>query len=271
LSIGDLVEVVGCRNNTDGATLGVDGPWKVANVATTTLTMVPPFTGQRTLPADFAGTNCGGGIIKRTDLRISFVRVFDYERLRVEGLARPTSDAAAALPVTVQNAPSITLTSTTVAGTAAVDAAIGNPITAGLRASSANIAAMSAAGDNVAWLGTMIGAGIVKPYSIPEADWYYTGTLTTNTSTAMQAAGGAGIKKYITGFTYQNTNATATVLNILQGATVLHTVSAAATMANPVPITFPTPLQTAANAALNVQCVTTGANVLVNAQGYTAP
>ena len=271
LSIGDMVNLVGCRNNTDGATLGVDGPWKVANSVTTALTLVLPFSGQRTLPADFGSVNCGGGIIKRTCLRLSFVRVFDYERLRVEALGRPTSDAAAAMPVTVQNAPSITLTSTTVAGTVAVDAAIGNPVTAGVRASNANITAMSAAGDNVALLGTMIGAAVVKSFSIPEADWQYTGTLTTNTSTAMQAAGGAGIKRYCTGFEYQNTSATQTVLNILRGTTVIRSVSAAASMANPIQVTFPTPLQTAANEALNVQCVTTGANVFVNAQGYTAP
>lgn len=271
LSIGDMVNAVGVREAVAGVSLGVDGPWKVANVATTALTLVLPFAGQRALPVDFGSVNCGGGIIKRTCLRVSFVRVFDYERLRVEALTRPSSDASAAMPVVVQNTAAVTLTSTGVAGTVAADAAIGNPVTAGLRASNANIAAMSATGDNVAWLGTMIGAGVVKPYSIPEADWQYAATLTTNTSTAMQAAGGAGIKKYCTGFTYQGTNATATVLNILRGSTVIHSVSAPASMADPVSILFPTPLQTAANEALNVQCVTTGANVLVNAQGYTAP
>jgi len=163
------------------------------------------------------------------------------------------------------------MTSTAVAGTVAQDSAIGNPVTAGVRASNANPTAMSATGDSVAWMGTMIGAGITKPYALPESDWQYAATIVNNTSTAMQAAGGAGIKKYLTGFVYQNTNATATVLNILRGTTVICSVSAPATMANPIPIQFPTPLQTAANEALNVQCVTTGANVLVNAQGFTAP
>jgi hypothetical protein len=115
LSIGDMLNVVGCRNATDGATLSVDGPWKVANSVTTALTLVLPFSGQRVLPADFASVNCGGGIIKRTDLRISFVRVFDYERLRVEGLARPGSDASSALPVAVQN--SLAVTAVTTQGT----------------------------------------------------------------------------------------------------------------------------------------------------------
>jgi hypothetical protein len=102
LSIGDMAELVGCRNAVDGATLNVDGPWKVANVATTVLTLVLPYADQRVLPADFGSVNCGGGVIKRTCMRVSFVRIFDYERLRVEALARPSGDAAAAFPVAVQ-------------------------------------------------------------------------------------------------------------------------------------------------------------------------
>jgi hypothetical protein len=102
LVIGDLANLVGVRANLTGVSLGVDGPWKVANFATTVLTLVLPFNGQRTLPADFAVTDCGGGVIKRTDLRMSFVRIFDYERLRVEALARSTGDTASAMPVVLQ-------------------------------------------------------------------------------------------------------------------------------------------------------------------------
>jgi hypothetical protein len=215
LTIGDMAELVGVRDNTAGATLGVDGPWKVANSATTSLTLVLPFSGQRTIPADFASTNCGGGVIKRTCLRMSFVRLFDYERQRVEFLARPSGDIAAAAPVAVQNTPAVTLASTTIAGTVAVDAAIGNPVTAGLRASNANIAAMSAAGDNVGWLGTMIGAGIVKLFSLPEADWSTPspvgGIVNTTTPFQVKEAPAAGIRNYVTGLDFNSealTNAT---------------------------------------------------------------
>ena len=79
-----------------------------------------------------------------------------------------------------------------------------------------------------------------------------------------------GVKRYLTALQVQNTNATPTTLNIKDGATVKWVVSLPASMATPLPIDFPTPIQTAANAALNVACGTTGANVLVNAQGYTA-
>jgi hypothetical protein len=194
-------------------------------------------------------------------------------KVMIDGAGTVRADKAIPVSVlgTVPISGTVTVTATTVSGNTAVDAAMPNPVAVGGRASNGNITAMSAAGDLVGQLMTMIGASVNKPFSLPEADWQYAATIVNNTSTAMQAAGGAGIKKYLTGFVYQNTNATATVLNILRGATLIHSVSAPASMAAPIQLTFPTPLQTAANEALNVQCVTTGANVLVNAQGYTAP
>lgn len=123
LLIGDLVNILGLRSTASlGVTsLGVDGAWKVANVATTALTLVLPFNGQRALPADFGATNSGGGVIKRTDLRVSYVRLFDYERKRVELLPRPSGDASTSAPVTVQNTVTTTFTQPAlVAGTALV-------------------------------------------------------------------------------------------------------------------------------------------------------
>ena len=114
-TIGDLVELVGVRDAVTGTTsLGVDGPWKIANASTTSLVLVLPFSGQRSLPADFTTTNCGGGVLRRTDLRLSFVRVFDYERERVELLARPGGDMGAAAPVVLQGG---TLPAVTTVGT----------------------------------------------------------------------------------------------------------------------------------------------------------
>ena len=45
--------------------------------------------------------------MRRTDLRISFVRVFDFERERVELLARPYGDLSSAAPVTIQGAATV--------------------------------------------------------------------------------------------------------------------------------------------------------------------
>lgn len=101
--IGDYVNVVGCRDNVAGATIGIDGAWKVADVSTTNLTLVN-IPGYSPVVSDFALVNCGGGVIKRTDFRVSYVRIFDFERLRVETLPRPTGDLSAATPVNVLGA-----------------------------------------------------------------------------------------------------------------------------------------------------------------------
>jgi hypothetical protein len=156
-------------------------------------------------------------------------------------------------------------------GQAFHDAVIsGSPVRIGARAVSANYAAV-AGGDTADLIATLVGALVQKPYSIPEADWTAAVTVTNTTSTAVRAAAGAGLRNYCTGLQYQNTNATATLFTVLDGAAVVANFSAPASMAAPAVLTFATPLRTAANAALNVQAATTGANLLVNAQGYIAP
>jgi hypothetical protein len=134
LSIGDLVELYSTRDIATGATIGVDGTWKVAAVATTSLTLVLPYAGSMVIPADFASVNCGGAVIKRTDMRISFMRMFDYTRDRVEMLARPATDLSAAVPVAIQGGtlPAVTTvgTVTTVTGVTTV-ATVTNVTTAG--------------------------------------------------------------------------------------------------------------------------------------------
>jgi hypothetical protein len=110
--IGDYVNVYGCRVDATGADLGVDGVYKVANVSTTTLVLIP--IGSTVLPSSFASTNCGGTVIKRTDTRISYARINQYLRERVEVLNK--SDAFSGLPVTV-NAGTITTVSNIAAGT----------------------------------------------------------------------------------------------------------------------------------------------------------
>jgi len=115
---GDLVNVLGLRSTASlGLTsLGVDGAWKVANRATTALTLVLPYAASMALPADFGATPCGGGVIKRTDLRVSFVRILDFARERVELLNRPAGDVNSAAPMVIQGG---TITAVTTAGTPA--------------------------------------------------------------------------------------------------------------------------------------------------------
>lgn len=97
--IGDYVNVYGVRNNTTGGDLEVDGTYKVVNVSTTTMVLAP--IGSTALPAPFTTTNCGGTVIKRTDARISFVRIFDYLRERVEVQANGAQSASVPVVGTV--------------------------------------------------------------------------------------------------------------------------------------------------------------------------
>lgn len=115
--IGDLINLHGCRNNSTGADVGIDGVFRVRDIQTTNL-ILEPVTGT-TIPATLGTTNCGGAILRRTDMRISFIRVFDFERLRIEALARPSGDIAGAMPVQVANAPAVTTVTTVSTVTAA--------------------------------------------------------------------------------------------------------------------------------------------------------
>jgi hypothetical protein len=95
------------------------------------------------------------------------------------------------------------------------------------------------------------------------------GDITDNSAHEVFAARGASIKHYITMIAISNTHATvSTKVKILDGTTKLTTLNAAASSGGWI-MKFDPPLVTpTANAALNVQCGTTGASVQVNVYGY---
>jgi hypothetical protein len=97
--VGDYVNVYGLRNRSTGADMGFDGTYKVVSVATSTLILQP--IGTTTLPAAIASTNTGGQVLKRTDARISYIRLFEYLREKVEVLNK--SDPFSAIPVVVNS------------------------------------------------------------------------------------------------------------------------------------------------------------------------
>jgi hypothetical protein len=98
--VGEYINVIGLRNAINGDSLGLDGAYRVRSTNATAIEL--ERIDGTALPANFAAVNCGGSSIRRTDLRMSFVRLFDFERVRVEALPRPASDAASAFPVAVQ-------------------------------------------------------------------------------------------------------------------------------------------------------------------------
>lgn len=152
----------------------------------------------------------------------------------------------------------------------------GNPLPARNynEARTSNITAVSNGGV-VSGVATTIGVQVQKPYSIPELEWSYAaaaGGILVNTDVAIKAAAGTGIRNYITSIQIQNIHATvATEVVIKDGTTVIWRGFAPAAMTSMLEINFNIPLKTTANTALNFQCVTTGAQVYVNAQGYAAP
>lgn len=147
-----------------------------------------------------------------------------------------------------------------------------NSIMVGGKAQSSNPVAVTA-GRLISFLTTLLGALVVKPFSIPEADWTFacSAAITNTTDVAVKAAAGAGIRNYVTGLQVKNTNSTATEIVIKSASTVIWRGHVGASMTFSDRIVFATPLRTAANAALNFACVTTGASVYVSAQGYSAP
>ena len=179
--IGDYVNLVGIRDNSTGAPLGLDGSYRVRDIQTTSLFLDP--IGSAPTGTDVGSVNCGGAVIKRTDLRVSFIRLFDYERARVEVLPRPSGDVAAAAPVAVQNSLSVT-----VAGTQGDNSAtIPNHVPGGVKMLSAQPTA-GTTGRTTSLMGDLAGRQIIKQLGFPQANVFGRVTLTTTTETTLIAA-----------------------------------------------------------------------------------
>lgn len=155
----------------------------------------------------------------------------------------------------------------------------GNPVVIGAQARTSNLAVTN--GQTVDIVATLAGATVMRPYSIPEGDWKYaaaaSGILNTTTAVTIAAAGGAGLKNYITGIQIMaEALGSATELAIRDGAAgtvIWRTKIGTGGLTNGLAIRFPSPLAGSANTLLEVVTLTasvTGA-VYFNAQGYIAP
>lgn len=281
MNVGDYMHVFGVVD-ASGIDLGVDGAWEVANISGTSLQLTPIFSvlGQRVSPIvpgtiTTVPTNCGGAVIHRTTLR-SHDTTFEQwgdSRVGIDGAGTARLDKA--VPVNVLaggvtvSSGTITTVSTLTGGGAAEDAAAGtNPILSGGVVRTATSPTTLVAGDAARNTMTSGAALVVYPYAVPEVSWQYTGVLTTTTAQAAKAAGAAGIRNYVVGVQFQNTGATATTILIQDGATTIAQFNAPANMAVPATVNFEVPLRGTAATALNVNCGTAGANVLMNVQGF---
>ena len=124
--IGDYVNIHGMRANSTGADLGLDGPYRILDIQTTTLTLEP--IAYAPTGSDIVSTNCGGAVLKRTDLRLSFVRMIDFERQRVEMMPRPSLDASSSVPVVPTGGTISSITGVTTVTTVTTVGSSQNPI-----------------------------------------------------------------------------------------------------------------------------------------------
>ena len=143
--VGDYVNVYGCRDNSTGADLSVDGVYKVVSVVTTTAILEPIST--TVLPAAFGSTACGGALIKRTDARISYIRLFEYLREKVEVLNK--SDSFSAIPVMPNGGSTSVTTVTTVTSASLAANLIVNDIASGALTSTSTSATITPAASSL--------------------------------------------------------------------------------------------------------------------------
>ena len=160
-----------------------------------------------------------------------------------------------------------------VAGAAAHDAAVaGSPVRIAGRALTSDYAAVST-GDVADLKTTLVGALVTYPYAIPELQWQYAtpiaSPITNTTAVAVKAAGAAGIRNYVTGFTAYNNSAVGSVITIQDGSTVIYTDYLPAN--GRVSVTFRNPLRGTAATAVNAVVNTTGTSTFISLQGFTAP
>lgn len=171
---------------------------------------------------------------------------------------------AAALPGSLAN----------VQGQLAHDAPIAASLPVRMAGRARNVSYAAVANDDVAdFVMTLNGSLITRDFAIPEQDWTFaapSGGIIVATDVVLIGAGGAGLRRYLTAMDIRNASASvATEVVIKDGATVIW--RGQFPVNSPFePLVFPTPLKSSINAALNVQCITTAAQVYINAQGYTA-
>lgn len=190
----------------------------------------------------------------------------DYEFLQISaGRLWASATIDAALP-----AGSNAIGTVTGVGSVAHDGVdSGNPVKVGGRARSTDVAQVST-DDRTDFITDLAGKQVVLPYAIPQnLVKGTTAAIVDTTSTSVIAAGAAGIRNYITSVLVTNSHATvSTFVKILDGSTIIWEGYALAAGGG-FSCSFPAPLQGTAATAINAQCVTTGANVIVSAAGFT--
>ncbi len=129
-----------------------------------------------------------------------------------------------------------------------------------------------ASGDAVRALATLLGKQVVLPFALPGSTWSYASAaaVTDTADDEAKAAGGAGVRHYITGVQVFNADDTVgTEVVIKDGSAVLWRGWAEQTGGG-CSATFNPPLRGTAATAVNVANITTSAETYFNLQGFSA-
>lgn len=210
-----------------------------------------------------------------TTATIQYLTVQDYAELTAEITAgRGQTTAGQGVGVIVCGSTTGTA-SISVQGDRAHDATVasaGSPFRiAGRGATSAYTSVAN--GDVADMITTVQGVQIVRLNQIPELEWSYVAAangITNSSDVVLAAAAGSGLRRYLTSIQIKNANSNYGEVVIKDGSTIIWRGYLPPNMVNADVITFSDPIKTSANAALSV-AVAGGAQVYVNAQGYTAP
>ena len=143
--VGEYVNLLGVRNSTNGADLGVDGVYRVSNFATTTLVLEPVKDlngirainglGQNLSPTVgvITTTNAGGAVLLRTTLRSHNFVAASYSQSVMNISGQGTQRADKAIPVIhVGSVIANQGTPATVSSTTGLNGWLVNPATAGI-------------------------------------------------------------------------------------------------------------------------------------------
>ena len=120
LVVGDYINIVGCRDISTGATIGIDGSYKVIFFSTTSL-VLQPISGYAPTGSDIVSTNCGGGVIKKSVFRIHRILMRENDKYiaEVSGTSSTKNDSSTATAVQVIGSTTLALSSSQGLGTIA--------------------------------------------------------------------------------------------------------------------------------------------------------
>lgn len=195
---GDYCELAGM----DGSGAAYDGAYKVLRMTGSTYEL-------ESVGVDFGSITCGGSVIKRTDVRMNYVRNLDYTHIVAELTGNHgATDVAKAFPVVPVSLPTLaTLTTLTGGGIAHDGADSGNPVKIGGKAFTADptpVASADRADLYVDTVGKIVNTPLAPRNLVGQGNI----TLTNTTETTVIAALGASVFTDISTIIVANTSAT---------------------------------------------------------------